>query len=82
MKKKLFKTVIEIEVLSSEPMEDKLSLDDVIYECDEGSFSGVHNFKSKNISLVGEAAVIEVRKQGTDLSFFEIDDDGNECDDY
>lgn len=77
MKKKLYKTVIQIEVLSEEPIES-MSLDDIQEECSNGSFSGLHTFVKSNVPIKGKVAVNECKKHGTDVDFFMMDSEGNE----
>lgn len=80
--KTIYRTVIEIEVLSEEPIPDDMGLDEIQDECNEGSFSGIYDFKVKNQEVKGIEAVKLIKAQGTDVEFFQMDEEGNELDDY
>jgi hypothetical protein len=77
-KKVLYKTVIEIEVLSEQPIPEDMSLNDIEHECTEGSFSGVHDYKIRNEKVEGIEAVKLVQKQGSSVDFFCMDRNGND----
>jgi hypothetical protein len=79
-KKKLYKTVIKVEILSEEPYEDGKSLDDINYDITQGHCSGVVKAASST-TLVGKKAARETIKQGSDPEFFMMDDKGNELED-
>ena len=79
-KKKLYKSVLRVEILSEEPYPESVNLEDVNYDITEGHHSGVLNWESHSVELIGVDAVEEVRKQGTDLEFFQLDEMGNEID--
>ena len=79
-KKKLYKSVLRVEILSEEPYPESVSLEDVKYDITEGHHSGILNWESHNKEFVGVKAIEEVNKQGTDLEFFQMDKDGNEID--
>jgi len=81
-KKTIYRTVIEIEVLSDEPIPEGMSLNDIEDECNEGSFSGVHDYKIRNEKLVGQDAANATLKQGSSPDFFQMDENGNELEDY
>ena len=78
-KKKLFRTVFRFEVLSEEPIEESMSLEDIAYETREGHMSGqfLEN-QTTNEVLVGGAAVKAVKGQGSDPEFFMMDENGYE----
>lgn len=76
MKKTIYKTILIVEVLSEEPIEST-SLQELSEETNTGSWSGVLAIKSTK-QFKGKKAVEEIRKQGSDESFFFIDADGNE----
>lgn len=73
----LYKTVIEVEILSEEVVPDNISLCDIEHEIDEGAWSGVVRTAVSSKKLEGKEAVDAVRGQGTDLDFFRMDDNGN-----
>jgi hypothetical protein len=80
-KKKLYKTIIQIEILSEDPIDGNPSLSDIEYNINDGSWSGVVETKSTT-TVTGKKAVEAVQNQGTDPSFFMMDENGNEDDDY
>lgn len=77
-KKIIYKTVIMVEVLSEEPIDSSMSLDQIEEECNTGSFSGMHSIVVSNKPIKGLNAVKEMRKQGSDPDFFQMDENGNE----
>jgi hypothetical protein len=81
-KKKLYRTVIQIEVLSEEPIDTDMSLDDIEEECNTGSYSGVHDWIVTNEVLEGQAAADATLKQGSSPDFFQMDENGNELNDW
>lgn len=77
MKKKLYKSTIQIEVLSEEPI-NGMSLTRIIDEGDTGSFS----IKTKDIKIdkeiKGIRCVREMKLHGSDVEFFGMDERGND----
>ncbi len=75
--RKFFKKVIQIVVLSQEdePFQD---LDDVCYAITEGSSSGGPMTVLSSEEIDGKQAADELKKHGSDPSFFELDEDGND----
>lgn len=78
MKKTLYKTVVVVEVLSEEPIGGKMTLSDVLYECEEGSMSMLTLDKVCDKPIKGVKAVKELDLHGTDYEFFGMDSKGNE----
>jgi len=76
-KKKYFRTVIEVEVLSEAPIGD-MSIGDIIHEIDHGDFSGKFDTKIQDEELTGKAMADALRDQGSDPEFFQLDDEGEE----
>ena len=76
-KKKIYKTIITVEVFSDEPI-DEISLADVVYEITDGEWVGNVTYAYKNIELTGDKAVKEIKGVGSDPDFFGMDDLGNE----
>lgn len=77
MKKKvIYKTIIRYEILSEEPIPDVISLDEIANETENGSWSGRFLSCTVNEELVGKRAVSAVKRQGSDPSFFFMDDRG------
>ena len=80
MKQKIYRTIISIEVLSSDPISGEATIEDLLYECDKGECSGLHRTVELNTELEGEVAVKEVRKHGSDPDFFMMDENGDSYD--
>jgi hypothetical protein len=81
-KKKIYRTVIQYEILSDEPINDRsLDLDTIQYECTEGHWSG-RGLETviADEELTGKAAVEAIKDQGSDPEFFLMDDEGNDLD--
>ena len=78
--KQLYRTVIKLEVLSEEPIQDGITLSSIVYECENGVLSGLTNFKVVNEPIVGKAAAKRLTKHGSDPEFFNMDKNGNELD--
>ncbi len=82
MKKPIYRTVIRYEILSEEPIKMIPSLDIIHENCNEGSWSGFFlNEEITNEELTGEDAVKKIKSQGSDPSFFFMDDEGNSMED-
>lgn len=79
LKKKIYRTVFRFEVLSEEPIEESMSLEDIAQETTDGHMSGqfLEN-EVHNEVLVGGAAVKAVKAQGSDPEFFMMDEKGFE----
>ena len=81
MKKPIYRTVIRYEILSEEPIKMIPDLGTIDENCNEGSWSGL--FLSEEVineELTGEDAVKKIKSQGSDPSFFFMDDEGNSID--
>lgn len=78
--KKLYKTIISVEVLSDEKIPEETSLAKVLYETEEGMWSGIEKWK-RNVEITGQNAVKECEVHGTDPDFFMMDYNGNELHD-
>ena len=76
MKKRLYKTIIQIEVLSEDPY-DFIGLDMTHEDITDGDCSGITKVISQNKIIEGKEAASEVHKHGTDPSFFNMDKEGN-----
>ena len=82
-KKILYRTVIEVEILSEEPLnpEDCDNLKTIDYEITEGSWSGKTETKKINQKLKGIKAADATRRQGSSTDFFFMDKEGNDIED-
>jgi len=77
-KKTIYRTVIEIEILSPEPIPEDLDLEEIEGECADGEYSGKQVWKVRNEKLVGRKAVNATLAQGSSLDLFMMDEEGNE----
>lgn len=85
MKKKvLYRTVIQIEVLSEEPIPEDMELNDILYKCSEGAYSCRTKDLVENKEVVGKRAVKMLEEHGSDPEFFQMDSRGYDTsdDDY
>jgi len=80
-KKKIFKTIITIAVLSEDEIPETSTLGSIMDECDTG-----HYIMGKVLTSVkekiGKDAANEVTASGSDPEFFMMDAQGNELDEY
>lgn len=74
-----YKRVISFEILSEEPIED-MTLSETEYEVVDGHMSGMF-LDSVDTVLIGSEMARALSRQGTDPSFFSIDEHGNDIDD-
>jgi len=82
-KKTLYKTVVTLEFLSDEPI-NEMSLEDMVYQASEGDLSLRTKDKVSDKPIIGKMAVKALAEHGTDLEFFNIDSRGYDTqdDDY
>ena len=83
MEKKIYKTIVQVEILSQEPLNDDFcnDLSGIAYEIVQGDLSGIVDTKVMNQELIGEEAIKEIINQGSDPEFFMMDKNGNEIED-
>lgn len=82
MKKKvLYKSIIQIEVLSEEPIPQGMDIEEIMCECTDGEYSGKTTVIIENKPVVGKRAVNMVVNQGSDPEFFQMDSRGYELSD-
>jgi len=79
-KKKIYRTIVKLVVLSEEPIDENLDMGSIWEETQTGSFLAGAMTLSKGTELVGKTAVIEVEKAGSDAEFFRMDAQGNDLD--
>jgi hypothetical protein len=79
--KKLYKSILKVEVLSDEPIHENASLESVQEAIEYGPSSGKISWDVRNNEISGETAVKECEKHGTDPDFFMMDYNGNELHD-
>lgn len=83
-KKKIYRSTIVVEVLSSEPLNDDYlnNLSAVDHDITFGDCSGLVKIQSMNVSLSGHEAVEAVLNQGSSPDFFQMDMEGNDVTDW
>lgn len=77
-KKKIYKSVLKVAILSEEPLNDCLSLSDIDWQITNGDWSGAQEWDVHNTELVGKEAADATLHQGSDPEFFMMDEEGNE----
>ncbi len=75
--KKIYKSIIVLEVLSDNPIKNE-SLQDIVSETIIGGYSGNYDFTALNEEVSGKEAIELCEKHGTDPEFFGMDNEGNE----
>ena len=82
MKKKvLYRTVVQFEILSEEPIPEGMDMEEIMAECEDGAYSGKTTVIAENKPVVGKRAVNMVVNQGSDPEFFQMDSRGYEISD-
>ena len=80
-KRKFYKSVFKIVVLSQDPLPEQIGLDWIQYEITEGHCSG-HLLPYSEKEINGKTAAKELMKQASDPSFFNLTEDGEDlCED-
>jgi len=79
-KKKIYRSIISVEILSEDLVDDSFltDLSSVNYEITSGDCSGEVKIQSINEVVTGEDAVKAVQAQGSSMDFFRMDEEGNE----
>lgn len=77
--RKFYKSIIQVEVISEEPMHfDNLS--DVVEEISVGDSSGMYNTVVQNETIDAATVIHRIAAHDTDPGFFSLDDHGNDAD--
>ena len=76
-KRKFYKTVIKFVVLSEDPISNNMSLDRILEETDSGDMVG-HVESRKSSTLNSQEIVGELDKAGSDSTFFQLTEDGED----
>lgn len=76
-KRKFYKTVIQVKVLSEQPYEYE-NLSQVASDISDGDCSGEIENTITNEKLNGKQAATVLQEQGSDPEFFRLDKDGND----
>jgi len=79
-KKQIYKTIIQLEILSEECIPDGTGIETIVHEMFEGDYSGESDWKETNTPIVGKEATKAIIAQGSNPEFFNMDNDGNEID--
>lgn len=77
--RKFHKRVIRVTVLSEEPISEGLELDTIHQLITTGECSGEVDWKPDQV-ITGRQAAKALRQQGSDPSFFMLDNKGDEID--
>jgi len=76
-KRKFYRTVIELEVLSEEPLNDA-TMGDIDYGINEGGYSGRYVTKIQDQEVDGKTMAELLLEQGSDTEFFNLDENGKD----
>jgi hypothetical protein len=77
-KKKIYRTVIHMTVLSEEPLPEGISIEEIEANCSDGDFCGKTDYLKINEVLEGREAAVAIGDTGYDPEVFQMDKDGNE----
>lgn len=75
-KRKFYKTIFALEVLSEDPIPDS-SLEEILEECTNGSYSGDVK-QGKTFILNGLMAAKALQRQNSDPGFFQLTETGED----
>jgi hypothetical protein len=78
-KKKYYKTIVTVTVLSEEPVDTALGLGDIHEEIINGPWSGVVDV-GEGVELTGKEMAAALLAQGSDSEFFGLTPEGEEID--
>lgn len=79
--RKFYRNVIQVEILSEDPMDGDLNLENINYAITDGDCSGRVTSVVNNEELDGKRAAELLLEQASDPEFFQIDEFGNDIDD-
>jgi hypothetical protein len=77
MLKKIYRTVIQMTVLSEEPIGD-VEMQEILNQTDSGDWIGHNVTQVQDEILTGTKAVVAIEDTGSDTEFFRMDKSGNE----
>ena len=78
MKKTIYRTVIQLTVLSEEPLSEGIDLEEISANCELGDYCGKSKWLKVNEPIIGKRAAKAVQDTGNDPEFFQMDLLGNE----
>jgi len=79
-KRKFYRRIFKIEVLSEEHIPEGVSLEDIGYWITEGHCSGVVKAEDE-VEVDGKHMAVMLTAQGSDPEFFQLTSDGEDLDD-
>jgi hypothetical protein len=79
-KRKFYRTIIQIEVLSEEPY-SKTDLETIAEDISIGHQSGIVTIPVDSEEMDGKTCAAKLKKQGSDTEFFSLDEHGNDTED-
>lgn len=80
-KRKFYRTVIKVEILSEEPYPESADMHQVANDIDDGDCSGQAITIVENQVVSGKRMVKLLENQGSDPEFFQLDENGNDLED-
>ena len=80
-KKKLYYKRIIVELLSENPIPDSMTIADLEHEYNEGEYIGCTETK-KDVVVTGRKAAKMVMAMGSDPTFFQMNEFGNEIEEF
>jgi len=76
-----YRTLVQVEVLSEDPIPDDCTLKDLLEEIDIGDCSGRTEWLKSNEAVTGKRMAKLLQAQGSDPGFFRLTDKGADMDD-
>ena len=76
--RQFYKRTITLEILSEDKIQNGVSLQQILWEAVEGNYS-MQTVDETNAILTGKEAAAGLFNQGSDPSFFQLTDDGNDA---
>lgn len=77
-KRKFYRSVYQVEVLSEEPLSEDLNLAEIFEEITTGDCSGIVTDLVSNYEIDGVTCAKLLKKQGSCPSFFRLTDKGSD----
>ena len=75
--RRFYRTVVQIEVLSEEPLSNEIDIGSLYYDITEGDCSGSTEVITRE-NVNGKRIADLLSAQGSDPQFFQVDNDGND----
>lgn len=77
-RKKFYRSIIQVEVLSDRPLPKTIYLKDLEYEISEGDMVGKVTTPELNKQVSGKVMVKLLNDAGSSIDFFGLDEEGNQ----